>query len=196
MRKGAVPRLFVIGRLLLAVAGCVRPAPTREFTVDELLIDQSAFPVGWYASAPPGPVRIVDGAIIADRSIEVTFRVDDPDWHTAALEIYRFSSEYRATREYRRQLSVLFNSQSIAALTPWETPAELSYESPVANQSNFACGRNGITGKRGCRFLGQYDEYLVVFGSVVGARMDFVDLEHILQAIDERLAHYLTEDIG
>jgi hypothetical protein len=48
----------------------------------------------------------------------------------------------------------------------------------------------------GCRFLGQYDEYLVVFASIVGARMDFVDLEHILQAIDERMVHYLTEDIG
>jgi hypothetical protein len=65
-----------------------------------------------------------------------------------------------------------------------------------ANQSHFACGRSSITGKMGCRFLGQYDEYLVVFASIVGARMDFVDLEHILQAIDERMVHYLTEDIG
>lgn len=195
MRKGVVPRLFIIGGLVLAVAGCVRPAPTREFTIDDLLINQSVFPAGWYTSAPPAPVQIVDGAIIADESIKITFTVDDPDWHTAGLEIYRFSSEYGAAREYRSQLSVLFNSRSTAALTPWETPAELSYESPVANQSHFACGRSSITGKMGCRFLGQYDEYLVVFASVVGPRMDFADLERILQAIDGRMAHYLTEDI-
>jgi len=44
--------------------------------------------------------------------------------------------------------------------------------------------------------IGQYDEYFVIFNTYMSPDfMTYEDLERVLRAIDERMAHYLAEDI-
>lgn len=192
--------LFPICVMMLLVTGCWQPeppAPERDFTLEELLLDLSVFPEGWEVSSPPGPTPSGDGAIFADESIAIWFRFrPDPSTLLAAChEVYRFRWANRAAREFRKQQPILFNSQSIALLTPWEVPDELPYRSLFAEQSHFACAKSGITNKWGCRFMGQYEEYLVIFSTTMGERMSYRDLELILQTIDKRMAKYLGESV-
>ena len=43
--------------------------------------------------------------------------------------------------------------------------------------------------------MGQYEEYVSVFFTYISSdSMTYADLEHILKAIDERMAHYLGEE--
>jgi hypothetical protein len=196
MRK-AYALLPAIMGMLLTIAACsqpVPPAPERGFSVDALLIDERDFPARWSDQGPAGPTPSVDGAIFASESIQQRFTADAADLFSALHEVYRFRSSYRAKKEYQKQLPILYNSRSIAVLTPWEPPTELPYQSSVADESHFACSRSGITGFWDCMFMGQYEEYLVVFSTRVGDHMGYADLERLLRAIDERMRTYLAEN--
>ena len=179
-----------------AVTSClpsVPLAPERDFAIEYLLLDLSVFPEGWYVNRSAGPTPSGDGAILAEDSIEISYKANGPVLFTAMQEVYRFRSVEWAAQEYRDQLPILFNNNSAAMLTTWELPNELPYQSLAAAQSHFACGQSEITNQWGCRFLGQYDEYLVIFSTFIGEEMTYTDLDQILKAIDERMANYLAK---
>lgn len=82
---------------------------------------------------------------------------------------------------------------------PWSVPAELPYQSSVADRFRFACyGRDGSSVQI-CQAVGQYEEYIVAFDIHMDSEhpdcMSFKDLEGILIAIDERMALYLGKDM-
>jgi hypothetical protein len=182
--------LFLLG-LLLVLSACSENAPLRDFSIEDLLIDPSEFPSSW---------RLVAVGIPPDQeerwaSEANGFSLDTglPELTGADLSIYRYKSIRSASSAYDKWEPRDFNSSSIAAQTSWEAPPELPYESPTADKSRFACHISSITKTTICQFMGQYEEFLVVFFTGFdGEHMTYADLEHILQAIDTRMAHYLS----
>jgi hypothetical protein len=174
-----------------------KPAPVRDFAIEDLLVDVSAFPGDWRVASPPAPYPHYDGAITYQREdIFIGFKANSPTLLVAGHLVYRFGASWKADAAYSEQLPVQFNSNSAASLTPWETPDQLPYESGVAERFHFACHVSGVgTPATVCLAMGQYQEYLVLFHTVMDSEyMTFADLERILVAVDERMALYLEKD--
>jgi hypothetical protein len=173
------------------------PAPERLFEIEELLIGVSAFPADWRVASPAAPEPHYDGAITTQREdIQIGFKANSPALLVAGHRVYRFGASWKAAAAYSEQLPVQFNSNSVASLTPWESPEELPFESAVADQFHFACHVDAIgTPATVCLAMGQYQEYLVLFHTIMDTDyMTFADLERILVAVDERMALYLGKD--
>lgn len=197
VRKSTVLALVVLGGAIL-ILGCSGETPTRTFNDEDLLVDLSVFPPGWYVDIPAeSPVDrwgSVDG-------VEIQFRADNPVSIVAIHTIHRYRSERDASKWYDRLQSSWFNDNSILSLTPWTTPDQLPYQSLLANKSRFACHDSNVGGRATiCQFMGQYGEYIVIFHTVMTpddmqpqSYMTFTDLRRILEAIDERMAQHLKD---
>jgi hypothetical protein len=126
--------------------------------------------------------------------MHIGFTADSPIRIGAGHTVYRFSARWKAAAAYSEQLPVNF-ANSAAAVTPWEAPEDLPYESAVADQFHFACHRTTLGPNTVCQAMGQYEEYLVVFHTHIAPDyMTYADLGQILIAIDERMAFYLGKD--
>lgn len=172
--------------------------PRRDFRIEELLIDESVFPEGWKVD-PAGPSAPAKAPLGGLKSIERTslhFYIwgvsGEQIWSGVAGEqIHRFWSVNDAVEEFERQMGLAFAVGKYD--TPWVVPAELPYQSSAADRVFFACSVHGSIPM--CRMIGQYDEYFVIFNTHMSPDfMTYEDLERVLQAIDERMAHYLAED--
>jgi hypothetical protein len=185
--------------MLCTVAGCsATPTPkVRDFRIDDLLIDLSIFPSGWYVDSPPSHTTDskgqVDGRYIQFRSEGFVAR----SMHT----VYQYRDSRTAAYWYREYLPF----GSAERLTSWEVPSELPYESKVAAQFRFACADfrqnpgDDSERLRACLAAGQYDEYVSIFSismspDDMAEHIPYSYLERILKAIDERMAHYLGRE--
>jgi hypothetical protein len=199
------PRWFLVGGFILLLASlmlsCLRvegstivvglgvePVPTPAFLIEELLLDESAFPEGWGQQGTPSYKQAP--SVLGVERTGVTFinRV------IAVHQVYRFSTAERAGSKYASEADSWFSPRE--GWGPWSVPAELPYQSPVADQFRFACYTEQQTGRQACQAVGQYEQYLVRFHTFMWPEtMTFADLERILVAIDERMAFYLGTDM-
>lgn len=184
--------IWVLIVLLGFLIGCIspqEPTPTRGFTTRDLLIDLSDMPSGWTAGVDLS-MPISEGG--SDDSV-IMFKILSPVLYVAGHWVWHYSNPTRAAINYEKKLVGDFNSNSMAALTPWEVPDGWSYQSLLADQFHFACYETEINVRRTiCQSMGQYEEYLVIFHSAMSPQfMTYEDFEHILGIIDERMAYYL-----
>jgi hypothetical protein len=95
---------------------------------NDLLIDLSVLPSKWYVvSSSSEPV---DEYFRYESGADIWFNgKTNKDLIVAAHYVYRFSSQERAARIYKRQLPVWFDISSVVSATPRQTPAELPYVS-------------------------------------------------------------------
>jgi hypothetical protein len=195
MRKQILCALaFLIG--LSLVASCSGRAPERSFKTRDLMIDLSVFPSDWQVTVLPGPTWERYGQIA---SCKTEFVASEDPLIGAIHTVFRYKSERAAAARFDRMEPSWFNSSSIASATPWRTPGQLPYESPIADKSRFACHDSDVGGRATiCQFMAQYDEYLVIFHTVMTpgdmqpqSYMTFADLERILKAIDELMLLHL-----
>ncbi len=184
---------FVVTSSVLIVVGACSLTPTlppRSFAIDQLLLNVSVFPPGWMESAE-GPSRPASAPLGGETSIErirLSFYVD---YGGASEEIHRYSSKEEANRKYEAWSEFLFAQREYQA--PWAVPPELPYTNSTADRSHFACTESG--GNHSCQFLGQYEEYILIFNTFVSTDfMTYTDLKRILEAIDERMADYLKTE--
>jgi hypothetical protein len=72
------------------------------------------------------------------------------------------------------------------------TPPAWRYSSPLAGQSHLTCYDYGGQTPPVCTWSGLYEEFIVIFHSwLIPERMSLNDIEHIVRAIDARMAQYL-----
>lgn len=176
-------RLLILAGVLVVATGCTITIlnPEDSFALEPLLLDESVFPPG----ATAGPVMETadhHGAVgRLMRTIYVGMGV-------AVHEVYRYSSEQRAAREFDRQIPIWFPRGE--TWTSWVVPAELPYQSPVASRFYLACASHESI--RMCGVIAQYDEYFIRFSTHMSPDfMTYADLEGVLKAIDDRMASYL-----
>lgn len=195
MRKLVFLTPMLVAAALL-ITGCTGKAPQRNFTTRDLLINLSVFPAGWQVSVPLSSPTERLGQIGGSQT---EFRASVDPLVGAIHSVFRFSSELAASDRYDRMLPSWFNSNSVSSVTPWQTPAQLSYHSPTADKSHFACHDTSAGGRATiCQFMAQCDEYIIVFHTVMTPEdmqpqsyMTFADLEGVLKVIDELMQLHL-----
>jgi len=197
---------FAVVLCFLSCVGCMllcrETLPERKFAIEELFIDASVFPPGWEAD-PGGPQIDTGRAPLGGGPDTIQRRV--LFFHAegtvkgksvgAYEQIYRMASVKVAAKEFERQMSLWFPKGKY--WTPWERPGDVEYQSSVADRFYLACASHGATPETRvpmCDMVGQYEEYLVWFSTDMSPDfMTYQDLEHVLEAIDERMEHYLME---
>jgi hypothetical protein len=186
--KGASLETRLLTSLVLSLT-LVSCCPATSYTTavprltpEQLLVDISAFPVGWYVDIPP---HVTDNEIgqLDDRWVTFSRRPLGP---SATQEVYCYRREKEAAAEYTLQMhEQFFNAER---LTPWESPVQLPYVSRVAGQFRLACAnfRDYPSGQFTlCVAMAQYNECLSIFGTQVSPEyMTFENLENVLVAID------------
>jgi hypothetical protein len=184
--------------MVLIMTSCRSQSPLTPATLDpeleRLLADISLFPSEWKVDIPPFPYYWLKRA---EASAMVQFRLHD-SYALAQHTLFRYPDATKAGAEYQNQIPGEFFSSD--RLTPWELPAALPYQSSIANQFRFACAE--IKGFREiprqritlCLAMGQYGKYVSIFSTWISPEgMELGELEHILKAIDERMAQQVKD---
>jgi len=159
--------------------------------IEDLLIDESAFPLGWSTSSGgPKPIaRAPLGGTESVESIELYFYAYGGG---ASERIRRFESVQDSADEFMRQSKIVFRDSEFN--TPWIVPAEFSYHSSGADQFHYACSTFEGQPWPGCAYIAQYGKYFVHFQtSMLPGLMTYADLEKVLRTIDERMEQRPSE---
>lgn len=186
--------------LMMIVAGCQTQLaqPTNEaldLELERLLVDQTLFPLSWYEDIAPQQWywKYREGA-------EATGIVQLRQQGSGAIAVhrlYRYRNDAKAAEAYQRLTPSEFFPYSWDRALTWESPDELSFQSPKADQFKFGCAVLGETETDPdrvvvCQALGRYGKYVSTFYTWVALNgtsgMSLEDLQPILQAIDERLS--------
>jgi hypothetical protein len=184
-----VTMLIVFAPTILSSCVPERLAPERSFTTKELLIGLSDMPPGWEVSW--GPEKSKDYISTHD-SFAIAFIVNDanlPFGRRGALHaVYRYRSARAAEGIYK---DVVLPGQV------GKMPGEWTYQSPIADQSHFACyDYEGREPYPVCEWSARYEEYIVDFFSwLIPGYMSLEDMERVVRAIDARMAHYLGKPL-
>lgn len=211
MKTRFYARILVLGCGILLFA-CVVPTACvwlygepkeRIQPVDmvELLVEPSSFPAGWELSySDRDPYPIPEKALFEDYYAKEGFSrvlvpqgVESPIGTTSARHrVFRYRNEWQAAEAFFLDHPAAFYASS--RLTPWREPEGWSYRSSVADRFRFACA--DFEGFRRhetrCTAMAQYDEFVSVFSADMAPDvMTLEDVEHILKAIDERMAQHL-----
>jgi hypothetical protein len=191
MKRSSLANIIVLLARALACA-CTLLTACQSWSyppIEDMLLDESAFPVGWSVStdgADPIPRAPWTGSTNVVENVELYFYA----YGGGALErIWRFMSSEDASQAFEHQMRYVFRNGEFN--TPWAVPAELSYHSSVASQFHYACATFDGQPSPGCAYVAQYGVHVVHFQtSMLPGLMTYSDLENVLQAIDERMAQY------
>jgi hypothetical protein len=192
--------IFISLFSLLTTLGCglvtnnSRSQPTpKPYVLEDLFIDEAAFPAGWtraegfrracVAAPLDSGCKSYDDLSISYYSTQGGYAYED---------IYVYGTADDSAGDFERMRERVYSGNDFT--TPWVTPDELLYESSVASQSHFAC--HTYDGDLHCQFLGQYDEFIVLFFThkeyfTHKEVISYDDLKQVLEAIDQRMAEQL-----
>ena len=187
----------------IGLVGCLGSSAIRV-PAEDLLIDVSVFPAGWYITSGPFSARhlphvLQDQGVIDFADVEFAPPNGAQPWSlpTAAQIVWNFGNSLDATLEFYKRFRPSGRTLSKEELEGW------SYHSEVADRFRLDCEvvepipeAHIEGGWVSCEAVGQYREFISTFGTPIGAEYNMTteDLERILEAIDERMARYLKGD--
>jgi hypothetical protein len=196
MRKSSLLAVLLVG--LSTCACCVSQQSSVEYPpIDQLLIDESPFPEGWEASDPNKdfpPLAPWTSGREEVKYVDRTYYAPSGGGK-AFIRIQRFSDPTAATKEYRQKTDIAFRKTEWN--TPWTVPAELVFESAIADPYRYACSMEGAgeLARPECAYVAQYGVYTLEFyidfydTNVI----TYTDLLPILQAIDGQMEQHLNK---
>ena len=188
---------IIILIMILVLCGCT-PAPERDFTDADLLIDLEAFPdEDWVLIDYSETLSDSEGQVSGAYVIMDSTKLDTIA--RAAEKIFRYDSEDMSAFKYDRFQSYFEKS---ARSDPVPTPDGFSFSSEIADQWRFGCTVNYFQPTSDfsdrtviCKYIAQYDEFLVFFTIAIEAdgitTISIEDLIKVIQAIDTKMSEYL-----
>lgn len=191
MRNWSIVVLFGIA---LFLAGCREQAPGRTFIALDLLLPVDSMPAGWEMIGRPRPMGAVDGFGDEDDAV-LSFKSGPTENILADHFVLRFSNAHQASVWYQKHLPGWFNSESLAVSKPWTTPSTWSFSSSLAAEQHAACTINNVVyEKEVCKYMAQYEEFVVIFWSVIRPDLMTVEqFENTVAAIDAIMVLHLEE---
>jgi hypothetical protein len=167
--------------ILVFLSACVwlePTAPARSFEVSDLLIDETVLPSD-YSSYEPFSTQ--EYSCFECSSVQFPKTTSNT---VATLDVLRYLSAGAARRLFPEIKSTApFQYSEV----PW------SYQSPIASEVYFGCFE-WTPPEVGpvCQWGGRYEEYIVVFRTVLGPEgMTVAEMEGVIQAIDKNVEAYL-----
>ncbi len=185
-------QVIVLVILLAGQASCrTETAPQRSFDSSDLLLTLDDLPENYRVADLPQPMGPDSPIAVGDLDDSyVTFHVLN-DVHLAAIDrVYRFSTVPKADRWYDTHLSLEF---AVATRDiQWSLPSNLTYRSPYTDRFRLGCTLVGIDRQKVCKFMAQYEEFVVVFHSTIAEDLMTVSqFNDTVRHIDEKLAEFL-----
>lgn len=174
----------VVGLLLLRSL----PEQTRSQRIDltDLLVDQTAFPTGRWVTAGPFAMQ-GDSQSWGDEGLNLVLRPAGQPRPPGYVDhwVYRFHNVPLAMygQFWIERDGLLFPAHS----DPGLVPAELTYNSPIADSWQIACNEYDY-----CTVMARYDEFISIFTAHLRTPYMRIDtLQEILRTIDVRFAEQL-----
>lgn len=195
--SGGAPYKFCVKECEDCEKKCPAYFPTRvptlesDFSVEDLLLDASAFPEGWEAQ-PPFEMRypIIGGPKVGEAEAWVQLGRSFYGYETIANQsVYGYYNKVRSAEGFEHLSRRFFSSNDF--ISGWEIPSELQYRSPYADQFRLACA--AASSNQVCQALGQYDKYVIQLYVPMAplTNVDDADLQRILATMEERLVSHL-----
>jgi hypothetical protein len=194
MNKISFLMVLLLGGSICACSLARQPA--KEYPpIDQLLIDESAFPEGWEAGEPDWehpPRAPWSGRTRMVEYIERDFQSLSGTRASARIVIQQFDNPQSAAKDYERELAIWFRDEEWR--TPWAIPDSLEFESPQADQYRYGCSADH--GQPECAFLAQYEVYNVRFTIRYFSieAIAYTELLPVFQAIDKRATFALNSE--
>ena len=164
-------------------------------SIEQLLIDKTAFPVGWTAEKPDTDFPPLAPCTTGRDEVEYATREyysNPPSGFVggALIRLQRFKSSSRAANYYRTEVSNEFRDSEWN--TPWIIPGSLKFESSTANQFRYGCSLEGSPelAKPVCNYVAQYGVYVVDFGITLNDTnvITYTNVTPIFVAIDQQMS--------
>ena len=188
-----------LAMLLNACGGSSVPAsvPARNFTAEELLLTQDLVPAEWKRSevTPVSIARFGFGNEEVDRWVGFTTQMDPQERVFSNHFVLNFQSRDDAANWYEQKLPGEVNDNNLGLSEPWATHSELTYTSNAPDQYVLACAVNNVAGEvLVCRYFAQYEEFIVLFESVIEADTTTVSgFNDLVEEIDNIMATHMQE---
>lgn len=180
----SIPVIFLAAALMLTCPSCQPLAPERPFRTVELLVDLSVMPPGWKLDARRELGKGTHHLSVGDSAV-VVFTAEGESPHKPTQQyVHRYRNSSAAKGVYEQFVH-----------PAGTTPSDWTYQSPVADQTIFACyDYEGREPYPICEWSGRYEEYVVtVYSWLITGRMSLQDLEQMIRAVDARIARHLDK---
>ncbi len=176
MKRVSVMILAVV--LVVAFGACSQTA-RYNCPLEELLLDETAFPSGTSPGRVFSPLPDEPGSS-AGRTFYLQRGIANHD-------VVRYANSYWAEREFDyRKRSPIFSGPTDRT----EAPTGVGYVSPIASQYRVGCGREHSIYI--CQMIGQYENYFVYFSIHIDPGViEVAEVNSILREIDAKMAHCL-----
>jgi hypothetical protein len=180
--------------------GCYTGPPERNFSDTDLLIEVSDMPDGWEeAEFIASEKYSKEGA--DNRALRYFSFTLSPYFVKAGEDVYHYRSQSSAERGYK-VLEQLYMEQNSRKITPWETPQGFDFTSSIASQWRFACVYSTFApaesfgnNRQICKFLAQYEEFVIKFGVTIEVEGENIisieDVTKIIITIDQKMMEAL-----
>lgn len=183
---------------LLSMSGCGNlRSPSRDFSTEDLLLTQTLAPSNWERTrdAPVSIERFGFGNEKRDRWVGFVSPSDPERLVFANHFVLQFRSNGEAASWYESELGTWFNDNSIAISEPWHNYPELTFQPSFAEQNRIACTVNNVAGEQlVCTIMAQYEEFVVIFSSVIDSDTTSVSgFNEIVEQIDRIMVEHLQE---
>jgi len=179
-------KIGFIGSVFVVLLACSiwegEPIMPPPCPIEELMIDISLFPADWSQNSLP-----------SERNAPVRWGVDKlgvsfstQEYGGAIHDVYRGRNLNDAKKGYLNLSESWFQLREDEG--EWYIPSDFNYESTVADQYRFGCSIHKPSGFQTCQLSAQYNVYVTRFYTGMSPMMTYKDLEHILRAIDSKMA--------
>lgn len=184
--------ILILG--MITIIGC-QALFKPEIATSDLILPLEALPPTWEMAYAPRPMGSHIGFGDEDDTY-VSFKLKSSIYHISGHYVMYYPTLGRAKTDYENKSRSWFNDHSIAVDAPWQTPAELSYTSPFADQFRMACTINNIAGQEQvCTMLARYGKYVVIFHSVIAPdTISLSEFNGVVQYLDKMMARKLGLD--
>jgi hypothetical protein len=157
------------------------------------MIDTTVFPSGWRVVRGPEPQPKRTELDWGDENLVVALQSPAEEGFTSHY-VFKFRNVASAMYGHfwmQRQGYLFPSGQKLRQI-----PAEWTYQSPIADDWQFACIDYGQGKRMWCAAMAQYDEYISVLNTTMSPEhMTMKDIENVLRAIDERMARALGKPL-
>lgn len=161
---------------------------------EALVVDRSVFPPETQAGQlmeDPGPA-INTASDNLGRAFYLSHGIAS-HWVYQLVTAHDAAQVFAEQRRWQFYLRPTGNPNLGPPVGPWETPVELSYRSPIADQYYVACGPHAWIYM--CKVIAQYEEYYVYLHAHMGGAMMYADFERVMRAADAKMAACLGKPL-
>jgi hypothetical protein len=159
--------------------------------LSQLFLTSSDFPNDWWTPDPLGPNEAcsaapLDSGCESAEARRLFFYPAYPTSGSTIQTIHVYYTEEDAAADFERAVNLEFQDGH-PMRTDWARPFAGDPDAGNADEATLQCRIPWPGFPRACEYIGRYDEFIVIFYSVLDA-LNLSEFQHVIHAIDARMA--------